>query len=213
MFKSILPGELVFDIGSNRGDYVELFLSQGARVVAFEPQPAMVQILQDKFAHHPDVVIVNKGLGERPGVLNMHINTQSPEISTFDSSMLEMDRWKEQNWDSSIEVEITTLDQMIDIHGLPRFAKIDVEGFEKQVMLGLTRKIPAISIEWVPEKLDETRDIIWYARGLGFKRFNVGLGTNDGFFIPSWVSSEEVTTHLKKFGDSNPLIWGDVYAC
>ena len=47
MFKSILPGELVSDAGSSRGDYIELFLAQGARVVAIEPPPAMAEILRN----------------------------------------------------------------------------------------------------------------------------------------------------------------------
>ncbi len=35
----IRPGDLVFDIGANRGDRTEVFVQMGARVVAAEPQP------------------------------------------------------------------------------------------------------------------------------------------------------------------------------
>ena len=42
-------------------------------------------------------------------------------------------------WDRAVEVEVTTLDDLIAVHGAPAFCKIDVEGFEVDVLAGLTQ--------------------------------------------------------------------------
>src|SRR3954471_20046 len=45
----IKPGNLVFDVGANVGNRVEVFLKCGAKVIAVEPQPNCVDILKGKF--------------------------------------------------------------------------------------------------------------------------------------------------------------------
>lgn len=213
MFKTILPGELVFDVGAHRGEYTDALLSRGAKVIAVEPQPAMLEILRQKFSGNDDVAIIGKGLGAAPGKAKMHINTNSPDVSTMAEDVLQMDRWHGKIWDRSADIDLITLDYLIDMFGRPKFVKIDVEGYEKQVLLGLTQKVGSVSIEWVPEKLRETQDIIWYMRGLGFKYFNIGLGFEPNFFLPRWVAVDEIYDRLVSFGNENPMIWGDVYAC
>lgn len=39
-------------------------------------------------------------------------------------------RFKEYNWDKVVNIEMTTLDTLIENYGLPIFIKIDVEGYE-----------------------------------------------------------------------------------
>src|SRR5262245_8485561 len=42
----VQPGDLVFDIGAHVGDRIRVFRRFGARVVAVEPQPALVKTLK-----------------------------------------------------------------------------------------------------------------------------------------------------------------------
>ena len=44
-------GGLVFDIGANIGNRIEIFLEIGATVIAVEPQAACVAILKEKFGN------------------------------------------------------------------------------------------------------------------------------------------------------------------
>ena len=52
-------------------------------------------------------------------------------------------RFKDYVWDKSYEVPVDTLDNMIEKYGTPKFIKIDVEGYEYEVLQGLTKKVPS----------------------------------------------------------------------
>ncbi|MFK7772103.1 MAG: FkbM family methyltransferase [Saprospiraceae bacterium] len=54
-------------------------------------------------------------------------------------------------------MELTTLDQIIEQEGVPAFIKIDVEGYELEVIQGLNARIPLLSFEAnFPEFKEET---------------------------------------------------------
>ncbi len=45
---------------------------------------------------------------------------------------------------------MTTIDALIRAHGVPRFIKIDIEGYEAEALRGLSQPVFALSIEFVP---------------------------------------------------------------
>lgn len=208
----VLPGELVFDIGANAGNKSHWFLERGARVVAVEPQPAMVEKLNLRFEGNSSITIIPKGLSEEPGSLVMNICSTDTPISTFSDEWKETGRFSHAPWDRQERIEITTLDQLISEFGKPRYAKIDVEGFEKKVMLGLSgKKIDTISLEFMSETLRDTIDLFWYAKGLGYSRFNFSAGESDHFELPVWVGVNEIIKSVTEHCAGTPEAWGDVY--
>src|SRR5918996_4175727 len=153
----VRQGDLVFDVGANVGDRSAVFLSLGARVVAVDPQPSCVRALEARFRDR--VTIVDQGLADVPGVRTMAVadihvaSTMEPE---WVSSMTASGRFGDTEWTESVDVEVTTLDSLITEHGEPAFVKIDVEGFESAVLLGLSRPVPALSFEFVHERPEAT---------------------------------------------------------
>lgn len=208
----IKPGDLIFDIGANQGDKSQWFADLGARVVCVEPQPAMVRLLKERFQGNPSIKIEQKALGVRPGRSMMSISTSSPALSTL------TDHWKEGRfsnvvWDQNIEVEVTTLNNLIEIYGIPRYCKIDVEGFELAVLQGLSLKIGAISFEFTSEFISHAMEAIELLIHLGYKNFNVSLGEQPNFQFSSWEPYYTIVHALISATTTNQknLLWGDIY--
>ncbi len=126
----IQPGDLVLDIGANVGKLTGVFIKLGARVVAVEPQPACVTALKRRFGTQPQVTIIPGGVAEKIGTLPFYISSKTDAISTFSTHFIQHSRYSTRVWDTVIEVPVTTLDELIDQHGIPKFIKIDTEGFD-----------------------------------------------------------------------------------
>jgi len=208
----IQPGDLVFDIGANVGNRVEVFLALGAKVVAIEPQPACAVILRQKFGDR--IQIENVGLGSKPGELDMHIATDST-ISTFSSDFIAAtgsERFKQHKWVDTIKVPITTFDALIEKYGVPVFAKIDVEGFETEVLKGLHQPIPALSLEYcVPELQTNLNDCMNMLSALSnHATFNYAAVEEMKLVLDDWqdAATFAATTNSKTFVDT---LFGDVY--
>src|SRR4029077_11165842 len=99
-------------------------------------------------------------------------------------------------WNRRIEVETTTLDQLIGRFGLPAFIKIDVEGGEPAVLGGLSRPVPALSFEYLPRALDQVRACVARVTTLGSYRFNWSPGESYELESPTWLSGDELLEKL-----------------
>ncbi len=210
VINAILPGDLIFDIGANSGVMTEWYLSRGARVVSVEPQPREVETLKARFGSDPRVTILQKGLGSAPGLLSMSISPHSV-LSTF-SERQKAGRHAHLGWIEQVDVEMTTLDILIRDFGVPRFIKVDVEGFESEVIAGLNQKAGAISIEFVAENIEETKTVCARLFDLGYRQFNVSLGDHETFIFGEWGDREKLFEAMAEMIANDSLLWGDVYA-
>jgi len=152
------PGDLGFDIGAHVGSRVRAWRRLGARVIAVEPQPDFVRILRLFFGRDAGVTVVPVAVGARAGRARLALSTATPTVSSMSPDWIESvaaDRsFARVRWDRSVEVEVTTLDDLIAVHGEPAFCKIDVEGFEVDVLAGLNRPLRALSFEYLPPAHD-----------------------------------------------------------
>jgi len=207
----LVPGDVVFDIGANTGDKAASLLTRGVKVVCIEPQPACVAVLNNRFRAHPGISIVPKGLGSRPGIMPMHINSRAPVLSTLSTEWMK-GRFANETWDQTLDVAITTLDEMVRQHGSPRYAKIDVEGFEYEVLCGLSRRVGVISFEFTEEFFGHAERSLAYLQNLGYSRFNFSLGEQVDFALDQWADSGRLCAVLKDVFSRYSQAWGDIYA-
>ena len=75
----VRPGDLVFDIGAHVGDRVAAFRRLEARVVAVEPQPALVKTLRLLYRRDSKVTIEAAAVGRQPGFIELRVNPRQPD--------------------------------------------------------------------------------------------------------------------------------------
>jgi FkbM family methyltransferase len=207
-------GDLVFDIGAHVGDRVASFRRLGARIVAVEPQPATIRVLKLFYGRRADVAIEAAAVGRSVGTTSMMINVDNPTVSTvshaFVSAARDAPGWQTQRWTQSVAVPVTTLDELIGKYGLPAFIKIDVEGFEQEALLGLSRAVKALSFEFTIIQRDVALACIERCVALGYTRFNAALGESQAFVCADWVGGEQIARWLA--GLPQAANSGDIYA-
>ena len=208
------PGDLVFDIGSHVGDRIASFRRLGCRVVALEPQPHLARLLTLLYGWRPGVTVVHAAAGAALGRLDLHLNLAYPTVATgstaFIAAAKDADGWREQRWTRRVSVAQTTLDDLIRDHGEPAFVKIDVEGFEAEVLSGLTRPISALSFEFTTIQRDIAHAALDRCAALGRYRFNAALGESQRLLSARWLEIDEVRGWLDTLSpEANS---GDIYA-
>lgn len=208
-------GDLVFDVGAHLGDRTAAFASLGARVVAVEPQPFLVPWLRRLVGGREAVTILEEAVGSQEGRTRLWVSPGTPTVSTV------AEGWKERlpetnptfqgvRWDESVEVPVTTLDHLIDRYGVPRFCKIDVEGHEAEVLAGLGRPLPALSVEFVAGGLEVAQACVRRLQELGAYEFNAVGGEERSFLLEGWVSGPAISRWLSEGAGGRSS--GDLYA-
>jgi len=210
----VRPGDLVFDAGAHVGDRIAAFRRLKARVVAIEPQPALVRTLRILYAADDGVAIEPMALGDRVGSVELRINIDNPTVSTASEDFVAAARgapgWDGQAWTQTITVPMTTLDALIARHGIPRFIKIDVEGFEAQVLAGLSQPVDALSFEFTTIQRDVALAALDRCVTLGFVRFDAALGESQALVHGTWRSADVIRRWLIDLpAEANS---GDIYA-
>lgn len=211
----VREGDVVFDIGAHLGDRSVAFASLGAHVVALEPQPSVAAWLRRIVGRNPRIVLRTEAVGAAPGTARLAISRRNPTVSTLSAawrhSMTEAHPgFDGVRWDDSVAVPVTTLDALIETYGMPSFCKIDVEGFEAEVLAGLSRPVPALSVEFVAGDASGARACVERLQALGRYRYNVVLGEGRDFVFDPWRNADAMLAWLE--GGAEGASSGDVYA-
>jgi FkbM family methyltransferase len=211
----VRPGDLCFDVGANYGNRTEILLRLGARVVAVEPQGEPFRILIERHGGSTNLVAINKGLAAKEGSKEIFLcspdglSSMSPE---WVDKMKQSSRFpRTYDWNRSATVSVTTLDALIAAYGVPRFCKIDVEGYEYEVIQGLHSAIQTISFEHTPEAVETTLSVIDYLAKSQPYEFNFVADENSIVTLTDWLSAEKMTEYLKNLKQQTSN-FGDVYA-
>ena len=199
------PRDLVFDIGANIGVYSEVFQLIGARVVAIEPNPECAEQIAWTTSRD-SVTIVQAAVGSESGVCKLFVNEVS-EISTVSPDWVELERVNSGKWVKQVEVPMVTIDELVARHGMPRFLKLDVEGFELEALSGMTAQPDYLSFEFHRVTLDKNKAC--FDKLSPSTKFDFVISEPFKFEIGHWVSREEVLNRLNATPSST---LGDVFA-
>ena len=139
----VKAGDRCLDIGCNMGAYSHALSNLGAKVTAFEPNPVMVDIVRGLAL--PGVEVQQIALSNVDGQATLNV----PLVSSGHALASLRDDPADNVQTQKITVDTRRLDSL-ELTGL-KFVKIDVEGFEEQVLEGaqatITRERPTLLIE------------------------------------------------------------------
>ena len=134
LLKIIQPGDICWDIGANIGFYTCLLASQvedAGEVVAFEPALRTYGYLHENVSlnRFMNVTVVNKGLSDK--IEQRHLYYAEAGLAEGTASL------KYANGRNGSErVTLDTIDNLTRGLPVPDFIKIDVEGYQLEVLRG-----------------------------------------------------------------------------
>lgn len=207
------PGDLAFDVGAHVGNRVSVFRGLGARVVAVEPQPHLMTVLRLLYGRDAHVRLEQCGVAATTGTGTLHLSARTPTVSSFAAGWIEEvaddPGFVRVRWETALSVPLVTLDELIDLHGEPRFTKIDVEGFEQEALGGLSRPLASLSFEYLPAAVERAVACVERLTALGDYRFRRSRVETHSWWDPDWVDAPTMISRLRTLPDGRS---GDVYA-
>jgi FkbM family methyltransferase len=205
-------GDVVFDIGANQGEYSEIYALERARVVAVEPNNAFRTRLE-ALARTYDIHPVFKAVSHAPGTAVLNV-CSTPGFSTLVKPgvdwMVESPDYESVSWTHTLEVNVTTLDQLAKEFGEPEYVKIDVEGFEINVLNGMTFNPRYLSFEYGARRKQASQECLNHLGARDY-RFRPIVGREYRFATRDWMTLTEASSWLAAFS-ADQAEYGDMFA-
>jgi FkbM family methyltransferase len=131
---SIPAGSVVWDVGANVGFFTDRFsnaVGDKGSVVAFDPSPNCISVLNEKFSENKNVIIEAFGLADIAGQTDFSLEGGTDPTGGIGAR---------EGHDVSVTVNISTGNSYILEYPkrIPNFIKIDVEGYEYEALMGMT---------------------------------------------------------------------------
>lgn len=218
----VSKGDLVFDVGANIGLYTDLFLRLGAQVVSVEPNPQCAAVLRSRY-RTPRVAVEEIAVGDCPKQADLFLCSDSTTHSTLSSEWLgvarHVERLTHKEWNVTTQVGVTTLDGLIAKYGFPGFIKIDVEGYEREVLSGLSIFPRCLSFEFISDFSDAALACIGKPCFPDDAEFNFIMNPKAGeqrsetvaMVAPRWLNRGEIREVVNGTAFREGQTYGDIF--
>ena len=135
--------QLVLDVGANEGRFIKtsLALMPGVPVYAFEPNSNSIQVIRNQEWGVEKVTVFPVALGSHKETRSLNVSKFSPASSFLKNSDQLINEFPDTVTETTIVVDVERLDTLIQRSGakeLNFLLKIDVQGFELEVLKGAT---------------------------------------------------------------------------
>jgi FkbM family methyltransferase len=199
---SVLPkgaSNLFLDIGANRGDAIQSILMErpDAKVLAFEPNGLLIEKIKKIYKDDHRVEVYNFGIGNEPNQFDLYVpfynNYMFDGLASFKeanaSNWLKNQLYGYKNSKLCVKRIPCEVKRLDDFSLNPYFIKIDVQGFEYEVLLGAKKTIenskPILLIETPGQNEVQSLTALGYHPFIyRFGKLKAGTKRYNVFFIP-----------------------------
>ena len=180
-------GRVLVDVGANQGQSIEsmsIYLPT-ARIVSFEANPNLARKLQARYARTGRIAVVMRGLADVRGTFPLYV----PSYRGYEyDGLASLDKTAAASWISEqtvfsfdparltiakLECEISTLD---DEKLAPWFIKVDVQGYEYNVLQGGMKTLREYEPVLLIESFRSDPRTVRLADGLGYEEYSFDNG-------------------------------------
>lgn len=188
------------DIGANIGSYTVLAAGHvEAKTLSFEPVPVTFNYLMDN-------VIINR-LGNRVVAFNVALGSQKGSVE-FTRSLDTINHVACENDMNTISVPVETLDEILENQQCPALLKIDVEGFETEVLAGGKKTLVNSNLKAIIIELNGS------GKRYGYDEQNIhNMLLEFGFNSFLYNPKKRSLTKVNSFGTHNTIYIRDVDFC
>ncbi len=192
---------LIFDVGANRGHKSAVFSKLAKKVIAFEPSEKLYVHLKRRF-EDTNISLFNYALGSSVFESEIYLvedneaynslNKKHIETTTTSRGIANLETVKRQ------DIKVEKLENFIEKFGTPKYIKIDVEGYELEVLKGLKTPVPLLSFEAnLPEFCGETIQAIKYLAEISTNRYRFNFANDNYFLKEKFLNKEEAISFIR----------------
>jgi len=187
----ILPGDIVWDVGANIGHYTKIFaniVGASGHVVAFEPSPQTFATLSAEMARNDNVTLANVALSNFEGHTDLYVRSDGfNPADGLSTASVDADA-------KAVPIPVTTGDRYIAENAAlaPNRIKIDVEGFESEVLSGLASHLRSEKLKTL---FIEFHFGLMAARGLVNEPRGITKMLRQNSFVISWTDPSHICAH------------------
>ena len=185
---NLFPEEstLYLDIGGNQGAVIDTLLlkNKNCKIYSFEPNPEVYRATYSRFKNNPRVNIFNFGLGKKEGEFKLYVPVYrgykfdglGSLDSNFDDTWLSESIFFYNKKFFLMHEVVCSIKKLDDLNLAPFFIKIDVEGFELEVLLGGEKMIEKSHPIILVESVEKDSEIMIFMEKFGYKMYRYRKG-------------------------------------
>lgn len=181
LFKTLIKeGDVVIEVGGHVG-YISLYFSSlvaGGKVYVFEPGPNNLPYIRNNLRTKENIVLLEQGVGSCKATFPFYIENLTGQNNSF---VKDFSRFKENKENAFVHqvstgevmIEVVKLDDFVSQNSLiPNFIKVDVEGFEFEVVKGMLNILNIFQPMLMIEIQDNYEQIYEIMDNYGYVKFD-----------------------------------------
>ena len=205
----MIDNKIIFDLGFHNGDDTDFYLQKGFNVIALEANPELINNGKDRFKKEIEtgqLKLLHNAVADKKGEIDFFIHLKNSDWSSCFKDIAQSDGSIAQ----AVTVEATTISELFLIYGVPRYMKVDIEGFDIVVareLCNLKKKPSFVSFETSRKNFAEIYSYLFVA---GYEQFQLINQRNNPDRAPPFDSSEGKNIRYKFSKYSSGLFGEDL---